>query len=308
MSKVLTYKIGAGLMLIASAAFAQTPAAPLAFEVASVKLATPDQAKILAGQQHIGLKVEGNRVEIGISSLSELIGMAYKVKYYQVQGPDWLGPTGQRFDIIAKMPEGATKDDVPQMIQALLAERFKLTIHRLSKETQVYALIIGKNGLKMKETPPDVPVAPSDDPDAPKADTNMKITTSQDKATITNSPMGTVKQSMVGGVLHMEASKMPMNLLVEQLSRFMDHPVVDMTELKGNYQVVLDISPEDIRNAMRSAGVAMPAGVPGATDSASEPGTSVLNSVQQLGLKLEARKMPLDLLVIDHLEKLPTEN
>src|SRR5580692_10751750 len=124
MSKVLFQKFSASLLLAASAAFAQTPAAPLAFDVASVKLATPDQAKIMAGQQHIGLKVENNRVEIGISSLSELLGMAYKVKYYQVQGPDWLGATGQRFDILAKMPEGATKDQVPEMLQALLAERF----------------------------------------------------------------------------------------------------------------------------------------------------------------------------------------
>jgi uncharacterized protein (TIGR03435 family) len=309
MSKVLFQKLSASLLLAASAAFAQTPAAPLAFDVASVKLATPDQARIMSGQQHIGLKVEGNRVEIGISSLSELLGMAFKVKYYQVQGPDWLGPTGQRFDIIAKMPVGTTKDDVPQMLQALLADRFKLTFHRTDKETQVYALEIGKNGLKMKEAAPDVPVAPSDDPDAPKPDTNMKITAGQDKATITNSPMGTVKQSMVGGVIHMEASNMPMNLMIEQLSRFMDHPVVDLTELKGTYQVVLDISPDDIRNAMRSAGVAMPAGAGGAAaDTASEPGSSVLNSVQQLGLKLEARKMPLEMIVIDHLEKLPTEN
>jgi uncharacterized protein (TIGR03435 family) len=299
------------LLLVAGIAFAQTPAAPLTFDVASVKLATLDPAKIMAGQQHIGLKVEGNRVEIGLSSLSELIGMAYKIKYYQIQGPEWLGPTGQRFDVIAKMPEGANKDQVPEMLQALLADRFKMAIHRTSKDSQVYALLIGKNGLKMKESAPDAPVAAAD-PDAPKPDTNMKITASQDKATITNSPMGTVKQSMVDGVLHMEASKMPMTLLIEQLSRFMDHPVVDMTNLKGTYQVVLDISPEDIRNAMRSAGVAMPAGAGGAAgggaDTAAEPGSSVMASLQQLGLRLEARKTPLEMIVIDHLEKLPTEN
>jgi uncharacterized protein (TIGR03435 family) len=299
--------IGAGLLLIAGAALAQTPAAPLTFDVASVKLATIDQAKILAGQQQIGLKVEGNRVEIGLYPLSELIDMAYKVKYYQIQGPEWLGPTGQRFDILAKMPPGATKDQVPEMLQALLAERFKLTIHRTSKETQVYALLIGKNGLKMKETPAEVPV-PTADGDAPKPDTSMRITASQDKSTVTNSPAGTIKSSMVDGVLHMEASKMPMTLLIEQLSRFMDHPVVDMTELKGTYQVALNISQEDIRNAMRSVGVAMPAGAGGATDTASEPGSSIVTSVQELGLRLEARKMPLDMIVIDHLEKLPTEN
>jgi uncharacterized protein (TIGR03435 family) len=299
--------IGAGLLLVAGAALAQTPAAPLTFDVASVKLGAIDQAKIMAGQQHVGLKVEGNRVDIGISSLSELIGMAYKVKFYQIQGPDWLTPTGQRFDILAKMPEGATKDQAPEMLQALLAERFKLTLHRTSKETQVYALIIGKNGLKMKETPPDVPVAPTGD-DAPK-DTNMKITGTQEKGmTVTNTPAGTQKMTMVDGVMHVEASKMAMSMLAEALSRYVDHPVVDMTELKGNYQVVLDISQEDIRAVMRSVGAAMPAGAGGATDTASEPGSSIVTSVQQLGLRLEARKMPIDMIVIDHLEKLPTEN
>jgi len=87
---------------------------------------------------------------------------------------------------------------------------------------------------------------------------------------------------------------------------------VDMTDLKGTYQVVLDISPEDIRNAMRSAGVAMPVGAGGAAggaaDTAAEPGSSVMASLQQLGLRLEARKTPLEMIVIDHLEKLPTEN
>lgn len=308
MSKVFFQRFSVSLLLAASIAFAQTPAAPLTFDVASVKPATIDQAKIMAGQQHVGLKVEGNRVEIGVSALSELIGMAYKVKYYQIQGPEWLGPMSQRFDIVAKMPEGANKDQVPEMLQALLADRFKLTMHRSSKESQVYALVIGKNGLKMKETPPDVPVAASAYPDAPKPDTNMKITTSNDKTTITNTPAGTQKVTMVDGVMHVEASKMPMSMLVEALSRYVDHPVVDMTELKGNYQVVLDISQEDIRAVMRSVGMAMPAGAPAASDTAAEPGSSIVNSVQQLGLKLDARKMPLDMIVIDHLEKAPTDN
>jgi len=293
-------------LLLAAGVFAQTAPAPLTFEVASVKAATPDQAKIMAGQQHIGLKVEGNRVDIGISSLSELIGMAYKVKYYQLAGPDWLSPTGQRFDIVAKMPEGATKEQVPEMLQALLADRFKLTIHHSSKETPVYALVIGKNGLKMKESVPDAP-APSSDGATPPADSNVKFSGSPEKGmTATNTPAGTQKMTMNGTTMHVEASKMPMSMLVESLSRFVERPVVDMTGLKGNYQVALDISQEDLRNVMRSVGAAMPAGAPAAD--ASEPGSSIVTSVQQLGLKLEARKMPIDLIVIDRLEKAPTEN
>ena len=103
--------------------------------------------------------------------------------------------------------------------------------------------------------------------------------------------------------------------LADMLSRFLDRPVVDLTDLKGSYQVALDLSMEDLRNAARAAGVVAPgldagggaARPPG--DVASDPaGLSIFAAVQQLGLKLEPRKAPLELIVIDHLEKTPTEN
>src|SRR3954451_5144120 len=138
---------------------AQAPAAAPAFEVAAIKMAPLDPAKIMAGKQHVGMTVNTARVEIGSLSLADLIRIAYKIKPYQLSGPDWM--TAQRFDIQAKMPEGATKDQIPQMIQALLADRFKLTIHRDSKEHAIYALVIGKGGGKMKESEPDPPPAES---------------------------------------------------------------------------------------------------------------------------------------------------
>jgi len=100
----------------------------------------------------------------------------------------------------------------------------------------------------------------------------------------------------------------------EALSRFVDRPVVDKTELKGNYQVALDISMEDMKNAARKAGVAVPGAAPASgdaglpSDAVSDPTGSVFTSVLQLGLKLEPRKTPLDLIVVDHAEKTPTEN
>src|SRR5580693_752688 len=161
MSKTLLRGIGAGLLLVAGAAFGQTPAPTLEFEVASIKPAgTLDPAKMMSGEMHVGFKVEGARVDIGFLSLSDLIGIAYKVKSYQISGPDWMA--AQRFDIMAKLPEGATKEQAPEMLQALLAERFKLTIHRSSKENQIYALVVGKNGPKLKESPPDEPAPAAD--------------------------------------------------------------------------------------------------------------------------------------------------
>ncbi len=303
---------GAGLLLALGAAFGQTPAAAPAFEVASVKPSgPPDPAKLMSGQMHVGMKVNGATVDIGFMTIADLIGIAYKVKYYQIQGPDWLTPTAQRFDIIAKLPQGATKEQVPEMLQALLADRFKLTMHRTSKENQIYALVVGKNGVKMKESPPDAP-APADPSSGADANAGISVKgTPETGMTIKNGENGTQKMTMANGVMHLETSKMSMTQLSETLSRFLDHPVVDMTELKGNYQVNLDISMEDMMNAARSAGVQVPAGaIPGAkAGEAADPGASSLfNNIQQLGLKLESRKAPLEMIVIDHLEKTPTEN
>jgi uncharacterized protein (TIGR03435 family) len=96
-----------------------------------------------------------------------------------------------------------------------------------------------------------------------------------------------------------------------------DKPVVDMTELKGNYQVALELSMEDMRNAARSAGVNIPAGALGGRGGdaggsplggAADPSTSIFSSIQQLGLKLDPRKTPVEILVVDRLEKTPSEN
>jgi uncharacterized protein (TIGR03435 family) len=114
-----------------------------------------------------------------------------------------------------------------------------------------------------------------------------------------------------GKGMHFELEKMGMDQLVEFLSRFVERPVVDMTELKGNYQVALDLSMDDMRNVARSAGVAIPGGGgdPGKVGAdASDPSGSIYSSLAQLGLKLESRKAPVEIIVVDHVEKMPTEN
>ena len=126
-------------------------AAPaVAFEVASVKPATePGRQPMVClipcapGER---LTVEHSRVEIRYMSLDRLIVTAYGIKLYQLTGPDWM--RSQRFDIDAKMPDGARPAQLPEMLQALLAERFKLSTHRDSKDLPVYALVVGKNSPK----------------------------------------------------------------------------------------------------------------------------------------------------------------
>jgi uncharacterized protein (TIGR03435 family) len=318
----------AALLLSAAAAFAQTPATPLAFDVASVKPAGPlDPIAIQSGKMRIGMKVDGALVDLGSFTLKDLIRTAYEVKDYQISGPD-LGTvmTAQRFNVQATIPEGATEKQVPQMLQALLADRFKLVVHRETKDHSVYALIVGKGGLKMKESEPDPPAAstPTDPPAEPKkGETVMGQGSGQVRVsgnmengkgiTIKGGPMGQMHMTMADGRMHMEAEKMSMTTLIETLTRFLDRPVIDMTELTGNYQVALDLSTEDLKNAAKAAGMGamMGGGGDGAKPSAeaSDPaGSSIFTSIQQMGLKLEPRKAPLVMIVIDHLEKSPTEN
>ncbi len=83
--------------------------------------------------------------------MKSLLLAAYRVKAYQLSGPSWMET--ERFDIVAKIPEGASKDDVRLMLQNLLAERFKLTLHRDRKEMTTWSLAVGKNGVKMQASP-----------------------------------------------------------------------------------------------------------------------------------------------------------
>ena len=312
------------VLLLTGVAWAQAPAAGPVFEVATIKQAEPpNMAQMSAGKIHIGMKIEAGRVDAGFMSLTDLIEAAYKVKSYQLSGPDWM--TSQRFDVLAKMPEGSTKEQVPDMLKALLAERFRLVVHKESKEHSMYALIVGKGGSKLKESPPD-PVVAADAPaaGAPAGATTIATNTGTMSikqngdgrgATITTPGQGVVKTAMgADGNMHLEMSKMDMPKFAETVSRFVDRPVIDETGLKGNYQVVLDLSMADMMRVARMAGAAIPAGPVspggGAADAASDPGGggSVFTAVQAMGLKLEPRKEAIETFVVDHLEKLPTDN
>jgi uncharacterized protein (TIGR03435 family) len=302
---------------------AQDKPAGLAFEVASIKPARNIQEQALSGKLHVGMKIDGARVDIGAMSIADLLQFAYKVKVFQISGPDYM--KSERFDILAKLPDGAKEDQVPEMVQALLADRFKLQMHREMKEHSTFALVVAKGGPKLKDAPPD-PVTTEEPPKEEKGamvmDTGQgKVSIKQDGrggAIVNGGKNGISKVSMENGVMHMEMSKVKMADFAEALSRFVGQTVVDLTELKGNYQVAIDIGMEEMMKAARSAGVNVPMppaaaagagadGKPG--DAASEPTEgSLFASLQRMGLKLESRKAPMDTIVVDHVEKAPTEN
>jgi uncharacterized protein (TIGR03435 family) len=325
------------VILAATAAFAQTRPA---FEVASIKPSAPlDMAKLAAEMQQgkmpkMGAHVDGSRAEYTYVALRDLIVLAYGVKPFQVTGPDWI--TKDRFDIVAKMPEGSRKEDAPKMLQTLLEERFKLAMHRTKEEHPVLGLVVGKGGPKLKESaetpkPLDesVPLKPGEmiqeGPEGPVRVTMGKL----GSATINMGEKGMVNYGMNPATqsLHMEGSMITMSGFADMLTQFMQmgggggRQIVDMTNLKGHYEVALDFGLADLLQMARSAGMDIPvgagrgpgpAGAAAPSDAASDPGggtaSSVTQAVSALGLKLESRKAPVDQLIVDHLEKTPTEN
>jgi uncharacterized protein (TIGR03435 family) len=308
------------IILSGGSLFAQAQAPT--FEVASVKPSEPiTPAMMASGKLHAGMKIDGKRVDIGNFGLMQLICKAYDVKTYQVSGPSWLqavGLAGQRFDIVANLPEGATKEQVPQMLQALLAERFKLVIHRESKDQAVYAMVVGKGGLKIEESQPPAPSPDGTETPNPAVTGSSSVSVNQTKGGAVVSD-GTGKQQKMtpspdGKSMRFEIWGATLAELAEGLSPMVDHPIVDMTGLKGKYHVTLDISMQELMNIARAAGAAVPAAEGGGDASkpaelASDPGgSSLFTTIQTLGLKLEPRKTPMAFIVVDSVEKMPTEN
>ena len=260
-------------------------------------------------------------------TLKMLLARAYDVKDFQINGPDWL--VTERYDVSAKLPECADRDQVPQMLQALLAERFKLTIHKEQKELPTYDLVVAKGGPKLKPSqglkpemlPEGLPksalinAVPAAGADAPEPPRNSACPPPPPGKTATASPArgGAVMVRINDGHLEMNNTSMPG--LANYLANVVGRPVFDKTELKGNYDITLDVDPtEFMANMKRSmAGVMMGPGGgdaprPEASPAPESTGGSVFTAVQQLGLKLEGRKAPLEMIVVDHADKVPTEN
>jgi uncharacterized protein (TIGR03435 family) len=302
-----TVGIAAAAAVALFAAWASGQSAPPAprFEVASVKPSPPPTGNAVMR------RIDGpdpGMVSYGNATLKMLIARAYNVKDYQIGGPDWIDSLG--FDVAAKVPAGAAADQVPLMLQSLLAERFKLALHRESKTLNVYALIVGKDGPKLKETDP------------------AQLTVDPGRALAGGSPPPPpgpgrglppgpgVRMTMSPNGGRQLSGHMTMDQLTNMMSFFMDRPVLDLTGLKGTYDVDLTFMPDD-RDQMQSRmgpGM-MTAPPPGAGDSHSPDAVSdatagsIFSAVQEsLGLKLDPRKSPAEILVIDHAEKVPTEN
>lgn len=219
---------------------------PQSFEVASIK---PNNS----GSGHSGTHTYDGGMRMENVSLKQCVEMAYDVKDYSLSAPDWLDSV--HFDILAKVPEGAKKDEFGPMMQALLKERFQLAAHRESKVLSAYALAVAKGGPKVKAVE------------------------------------GGKGSSMNTNNSHLTAKNVTMERLADYLARRTDRPVVDQTELKGAFDFTLQWTPDESKST------------------SADSGPSLFTALQeQLGLRLQPHKLPVDILVVDHVERVPTAN
>ncbi len=279
------------LMLGFVTVFGQTPRE---FEVASVRPSASTGQERVA----VGLHMDGSHARIATFAVRDLIAMAYRVKNYQVSGPDWIST--ERFDINATLPAGSTANDVPEMLQSLLADRFQLRLHHDKKDFPVYALVMGKGPLKLKEDAPDA------DAEETKGGFNVAASGSANGVSV-NIGHGTYYTFADN---KFEGKKMSMDILASMLERYVDRPIVNMTDLKSAYDLTITLTPEDyqamlIRAAVNSGVVLPPQAL---RYMEGNNANSLFDEMQQVGLKLDARKAALDFLIVDQVLKTPTEN
>jgi uncharacterized protein (TIGR03435 family) len=215
--------------------------------------------------------------------LKVILMEAFKVKAYQIVGPSWLDE--DCFDIVAKMPEGATSDQIPAMLQALLVEKFKLAAHKEARPRPVFALVVDKGGPKFKE-----------------ADLNFKRMGLRPGEVMFRAAPNT--QGFKGA--------MTMAKLAQFLSGRLDRPVQDFTGLKGTYDIDLSWVPDptiDRSPSPTSYTAAQAASGDMSLDLPAAPTATLFTAIRDLlGLKLERRNEPVEMLMIEHVERVPIEN
>ena len=151
------------LLLAAAVGYGQGVARP-SFEVASVKpsqdvntmaggTSREAEAAIMTRLYNAGVKADPAQVRFTDQTLKDLISLAYRLKSFQISAPEWM--SAAHYDIIAKIPAGMPTDLVPEMLQSLLEDRFKLTCHRASKDFDIYVLSAREGGLKIPPKPAD---------------------------------------------------------------------------------------------------------------------------------------------------------
>jgi uncharacterized protein (TIGR03435 family) len=261
------------------------------FEVASIKPAGPLTPDVV-----LGLRADGAQVHISWASIKDLIYIGSHIRRYQISGPDWLG--GDKFDVAAKIPEGTSQRTIAEMMQNLLKDRFGLKTHWDKKELSAYTLELAKRVPEMREATP------------PEKEVFFPMGNIRGMSSIIDWGSGS-RFSFSDGVL--DAKRLNMDQFTEWLSNFLDKPVINNTALKGYYDFSLKLSPQDFQIMFLWAAMAGGSELPPDVvrkmqqfDGLSLD--SLMTALRLVGLKLDHGKGPGDILVIDTVQKKPTEN
>jgi uncharacterized protein (TIGR03435 family) len=252
----------------------------LQFEVASVKLNNSGITTM-----KFPVPAEG-RFKATNFPLKALIAYAYGVLGTQIYGaPAWT--TSERFDVDARATgSNITREQYPQMLRSLLEERFKLNVHRETRDLPAYELLLTKTGSRLKAADPRAcqPAGANGDQNGRKG------------ADVTCGAFFTGQSSLDG-------RSMSMRGFCNALGIVIGRPVADHTGLSGSFDIHLEFDPQGVDLGNGSSGLSSE------VDKSDSTQPSIFSALQQqLGLKLQSHKEPTEVLVVDHLERLPTAN
>jgi len=261
------------------------------FEVTSVKPILEQPVGSAAGVQFSQRYARFSNV-----SLKDFVGFAFGMRMQQIIAPDWLGSV--RFEIAGTLPETYKPADMPAMMQALLEDRFHMRAHREKREFAVYGLEVAPGGIKLPR---------ADEPTL--ADGPFTVTANSAAGGGTAIDLGNGATLTIGNN-RIDARKVTMFQLTETLSRFVDRQVLDRTALTGRYDVTIELSPDDFRAAMFRSAIAGGDGLPPQALRLLENSSlsAIPDALKSLGLLLQPRRAPLEVVVIDSIDKTPTEN
>jgi uncharacterized protein (TIGR03435 family) len=257
-------------------AYAQTDSeGALAFEVASIRPAPPPTS---GHPVRVGESEDPAQVMFSYLPVVSLISTAYGIDIARISGgPEWI--RSDFYNIVAKLPSGTAKARIPALLRALLADRLGLVVRHESKDSPVYDMVVGKGGPKLKASP-----------DLPDSDQHPSLS---------SAPLAFVDGRLGICCGRAELHRVTMLRFAEMLAAQTDRPVIDRTGIAGMFEIPLRWAAEDQHG---KSGYDSPPPV----DTSNEG--SIYSALQeQLGLKLEPRRAPLEYLFVERVER-PADN
>jgi uncharacterized protein (TIGR03435 family) len=263
------------------------------FDAASVKPSPASSAYSSRGGPGTG------QISYMRHSLKSLLFSAFRVQFFQMETQPWMD--AEYFDVVAKLPPGSTSDDLGAMMQNLLVERLGLRFHREIKGQPGFALRLGAAPPKIIESPPRAEEAPL----ARDSHGGLRFTRDKDGfiVAVPGSSIIIGGSPSADGISRITVARQSISAFAYYIGRILQQPVNDETGLKGIYDFHLSFAPPE------NAPLAEQTPAPRNSGDASEPAPYLPQAVEkQLGLKMVPQKIPIEIVVIDHVDRKPVEN